>query len=421
MLKKWLFGNEQHTRSSGVIWNAIGGAMNAGQSAIVLIFISHCLGLVTAGMVTIAYAVAQVFYYIAKYGVRNFQVTDVAEQYSFRDYFRSRVLSLVLAVIILVFYLLYGFGSNEGYLEKGMIILEVVILKLIDAFEDVFLGRYQQVGRLDIGAKIMAVRLVISTALICAAVLAGVGIHLSLALGILVSVLLDFWFIGRTFSAVSDGKKSGSRHNVWKLMKVCLPLCAGTTLAIYIGNVPKYMINSYMNEETQAIFGYIMMPVFVIMLLNNFIYQPVIKDLGELWEQREIRLFRKKVFRQCLIVAGLTAVIMVIGLTIGLPILSVLYNADLTGYQAEFAVLFLGGGCYAIASYLNVPITTIRKQNFIAVGYGAAAVFALTCGRFFVISRGMMGAAFLYLLVNALLVIVYAAVLAVGLKKPDKR
>jgi len=418
MLKKWLLGNEQHTKSSSVIWNALGGAINAGQSAIILIFVSHRLGLVTAGMVTIAYAVAQIFYSIARYGVRNFQVTDVAEQYSFRDYFRSRVVSLVLTAVILVFYLLYGFWGNEDYLFKGMIILEVVILKLIDAFEDVFLGRYQQVGRLDIGAKIMAVRLVISTAVICLAVLAGAEIHLSLGLGIIVSVLLDFLLIGRTFSTVSAKKTASSRKSLGQLLKVCLPLCVGTTLAIYIGNVPKYMINSYMNEETQAIFGYIMMPVFVIMLLNNFIYQPLIKDLGDLWERKEIRLFRKKVFRQCLIVIGLTVVIMLIGLTIGLPILSVMYNADLTGYQKEFAVLFLGGGCYAIASYLNVPITTIRRQNFIAIGYGAAAVFALVSGRYFVINGGMMGAAALYLLVNVLLVAVYGVVLAAGIKKP---
>ncbi len=97
--------------------------------------------------------------------------------------------------------------------------------------------------------------------------------------------------------------------------------------------------------------------------------------------------------------------------------LSVLYNVDLTAYQKEFAVLLLGGGFYAMAYYLNVPITTIRKQNYIAIGYVAAAILSVLFGKYFVLAQGMLGAAVLYLCLNALLVVVYSVILAVGVKK----
>ncbi len=417
MLTKWLLGKEQTVKSSGVIWNTIGGLMTAGQSAIILIFITRRLGLEIAGMVTIAYALAQLFLALARYGVRNYQVTDVTEQASFKDYFVVRLITLIgsgaAAVIYLICVLLIGSASPE----KAGIILEVVILYLITAFEDVFAGRSQQVGRLDIGAKIVGVRMIASTALICVAVWAGAGIHVALLLGILCSIVLDIWFLGRTFRSVCPERQHAARDKVWNILKTCLPLCIGMTLMLYIGNAPKYMINWYMDETTQAIFGYIMMPVFVVTLLNQFIYQPMIKDLGDLWAQRAISAFRKRVFRQCLIVGGLIAAALAIGMTIGLPILSFIYGTDLTGYRPEFAVLLVGGGCYALAAYLNVPITTIRKQIALAIGYLSATVVALALGRFFVVRQGMMGAAILYLVITALLAAIYFVVLMVAIQR----
>ena len=107
MLMKWFIGNEKDRKRSSVIWNAIGGAANACQSAIILIFISHKLGIMVAGIVTIAYAVANLFMSMEKYGMRNYQVTDVNERFSFKDYLYARFFVLIGVVIISVIYLMY--------------------------------------------------------------------------------------------------------------------------------------------------------------------------------------------------------------------------------------------------------------------------------------------------------------------------
>lgn len=416
-MTNWILGNEQNSKRSSVIWNSVGGALSAGQAAIILIFISYKQGLTVAGMVTIAYAIANLFMSISKYGMRNYQVTDVKDRYTFSDYFYCRCFTTVFTLVLLVVYLIYCFVFQDYSPEKSVIFFEVAILKLLDAFEDVYVGRYQQTGRLDIGAKIMAVRLFLSTTFICVLVWIGMNIYISLLGGIVSSVILDVYLIKTTFKTVGTTVSNMQINNIKHLLKICLPLCIGVTLSIYIGNVPKYMIDAYMNEEVQAVFGYIMMPVFVITLLNQFIYQPMVKDLGDLWERKDVKGFNRNVCKQCFIVMGLTLMIIVGGLLLGLPILSVLYNVDLSAYQTEFAVLLLGGGLYALAYYLNVPITTIRKQNYIAYGYAIAAILSLAFGKYFVLAKGMLGAAVLYLTINVLLVVVYAVVLVVGVKK----
>lgn len=414
MMIKWIMGHEG--KKEGFLWNAAGGAVSSGQSAILLVFISHRLGITVAGIVTIAYAVANLFATMTRYGVRNYQVTDVNRVFSFGDYFYSRIFSALLTGMVCAVYMAWCAAANGDPVSKLVILGEVTVLKLIDAVEDVYLGCYQQSGYFCAGAKIMAVRLIVSTGLICILVCAGADIYLSLFCGICISLGLDIYLIHGTFRMTHAKIGNIDKGHVRKLMGKCLPLCVGTTLSMYIGNVPKYMIDIYMDENVQAIFGYIMMPVFVVMLLNTFLYQPVIKELGDIWKERNYGLFRKKILWQCMIVCGMTVLVIAGGMAVGLPVLSVIYNADLTAYRMEFLVLLLGGGFYALAYYLNVPITTIRKQKYIAIGYVAAAVGSLLTGRFFVVKYGMMGAAVLYLGINILLAVIYSAVLLFGIR-----
>lgn len=251
-LYQWLTDIPKNKNRSSVIWNAAGGMFNAGQAAILLAFIAHKMDLVTAGIVTIAYAVANLFLSVCKYGIRNYQVTDVRERFSFSDYLYSRYITLAGTFILLTFYLAYKYLFGGYSLEKAAIFFEVATLKLIDAFEDVYIGRYQQVGRFDTGAKIMALRLIVSTALICILISAGTGIHISFLGGIILSLFFDIQVIKKTFFVTQTTFTKKQRNKILDLLKRCLPLCIGITLSTYIGNVPKYMIDAYMTEEIQA-------------------------------------------------------------------------------------------------------------------------------------------------------------------------
>ena len=415
----WITAKRQNTGIS-FWWNALGGAISAGQSAILLIFISHRIGITTAGIVTISYAVANVFSSIARYGMRNYQVTDHNNKYSFGDYLYNRILITAITILIAAAYLIWCYYANGDTTSKLMILGEIIVLKLLDSFEDVFLGRYQQMGYFGSGAKIMAIRLSLSTGLMCILLLIRINVYVSLFAGICISILADLYLICSTFQVTQSKIGSFNSGHVWELTKKCLPLCIGTTLSIYIGNVPKYMIDHYMDETIQAKFGYIMMPVFVVMLFNTFIYQPVIKELGDMWKNDQRLLFYKKIIHQCRLIAVMTVVVVLVGMTVGLPVLSVIYNVDLNRCRLEFLILLIGRGFYAFAYYLNVPITTMRMQRHIAYGYIIAAMFSLLTGRYFVTHYGMLGASVLYLFINILLSAMYFIVLQIGLKKERK-
>ena len=421
MLSNFLTGKDKNIKRSSIIWNSIGGALNAGQVAIMLIFISYKMGHITAGMITISYAVANLFMSAGKYGIRNYQVTDIEEEYGFGDYLLNRITTVVLTLIIAVIYAIYCYRFQGYSIDKTFILFEVIVLKMIDAFVDVFYGRFQQKERLDIGSRIMSVQCFLYTLCICVMVMIGFNIHICMMGGIVTSLIVSLImiFIGRSYLQMRyirfDIKKNLS------LLKRCFSLCIGITLSIYVGNIPKYLIDAYMDEHTQAIFGYIMMPVFVVTLLNQFIYQPTVKDLGNLWNEGEIKDFKRKVLRQCLIVLVLMIIITVGGLIVGLPMLSIMYHTNLSKYRMEFALLLVGGSLYALAFYLNVPITTIRKQRYIAVGYILASIISLIFGNWFVNGKGILGASLLYLFINLILVVLYVFCVLLEINRVDKK
>ena len=92
------------------------------------------------------------------------------------------------------------------------------------------------------------------------------------------------------------------------LLKVCFPLFAGAFLSFYIGNAPKYAIDAMLTDELQACYGFIAMPVFVVGLLNNFIFNPILFRMSMLWKKGKKKEFVLRTACQVGIVGIITGV-----------------------------------------------------------------------------------------------------------------
>ena len=402
------------------LWNTASGILNAGQSAIVLIFVAHCLNKTDAGIFTIAYALANLAMIVGKYGLRVYQVTDIEDQFSFNQYFSSRLITSLFALLLTVGYIAFQFCGGSYSIEKSLIVLVICLWKIIDSVEDVYYGMYQQKGRLDIGAKLYTWRLLISTMLMCLLITFKVSLLTSSIVAFVSSLIMVFVFIAVTIGNFNLEKIRIDFVNVKQILIICFPLFLAATLSIYIANSPKYLIDCYLDDNAQAIFGYLMMPAFTIMVINQFIYQPIIRDLGELWQQEDKKPFVKRVLIQYVVVAAITLLVIIGGATIGIPILSCFYNTDLSNYKVDFIILLLGGGMYALSSFIMVPLTAMRLQKLLAYGFVAVSVASIVLGMVLIQKAGVRGATLLYLALNTLLAIYLTACFLIGIKIKNK-
>lgn len=401
----------ENIEQDSYLWNMTGSILTAFQSVIMLVILSRVTGLREAGILTIAYANANLFLTIGKFGMRNFQVSDVREQFSFKDYLISRWITVGLMVVMSVLYVLYAQFKNDYSLEKTLVIIWMCLLKTIEAAEDIFHGYYQQRDRLDIAGKAMTLRMLFTIIVFGVGVILLKDLLLALVISTISSFLVFLMFTKWTYNYFrGDSKKAGIRR-VILLLKLCLPLFIGSFLSAYIANVPKYAIDSILDDESQACYGFIAMPVFVIELLSGFVFNPILHEMSIIWRDEKTKDFIIKIARQIRIIGIITLGCVTGAFICGIPLLSWFYNTDLSAYKTELLVLLLGGGFRALSVFFGIMNTVIRQQNKLLFGYITISVLGSLVSHRLVELFEVLGAATLYTSLMGILCFIFGGIL----------
>lgn len=417
---KNIFLKTNNIEKSSFIWNTISGLLVAMQSAILLIVITRTNGLHDAGLFSIAYAIASLMLYLGEFGVRKYQASDINELHEFADYLGSRVITCILMVLASVGYAGFGVLYGNYSIGKFVLIILVCFIKLVDSFADVFYARFQQKWRLDVATKTTSFRIIIGMVTCIIALIVTKNLTVSLIVWLITSTAAMFFstlLVAPEFCKVSFRVRY---REIRAILMACLPLFLGGFLLLYIGNAPKYAIDAYMTETVQACFNFIFMPVFVIGMLANFIFNPVLVKLADRWDRHEFKSFKRMVVHQTGIIGIITIIAITGAYLIGIPVLSWLYNTDLSAYRSELCLLLIGGGMLALVNFFAVVVTVIRHQKLLAGGYIVVAILAKLLSEYFVTNYEMMGAAILYTVLMTALAVCFAIILLITVKKDVK-
>lgn len=419
------------------LWNLIAEGISAGQSALILVFISARMSINDAGIFSIGYAISTIACVIGAYGVRNYQVTDVNNRYRFKSYLVARFITIFTSIVLVCIYLGVLLLRSSYTISKAVAVILICIWKLDSIFEDVVYGMYQQRGYLALGARTYAMRLMASTALFCILTITGLDLIAILMIvcifsyvATLVSFKLTYPYVKGALDAsgiidISNENSSSSAvtysvfSGVRQILLQCLPLAISGALGNYIGNAPKYSIDWFMDDSAQAIFGYILMPSFVILILSNSVYRPILPSLSELYNKGDSKAFGRRLSRQLLMVGAMAIVILAGGFILGIPVLSILYSTDLSPYKTEFMLLLLGGIGYALATFAAAILTVMRRQNTIAICYGVCAVLCFLSSKSLITLAGFTGAVIQYDICNLFLAAMLFVVINYFIKAKD--
>ena len=409
---------------SAYIWNAVNAGLSAALCPVILMVVTRTNGLEDAGVFSIAFAVAALMLYVGQYGLRRFQSSDIREKYSFREYHGMRFFTCAVMLLACAVYCIYGVVFKGYTAEKFTVVYLICFLKVIQAYADVIHGRMQQKGRLDVAAKASAVRFFAELVSCCVALMITKDLVTASVVCVVVSLIV---LVLTTMNAGVDYcdtfRPSISGYRFKRLLIDGFPIFVSLFLNIYIGNAPKYAIDRYLTDEDQAYFNYIFMPALVIQLVAYFIFNPILTTYAKLWlseKKEDLRKLKRLIRRQCLLLAGLTCLAVAIALTVGIPILSVLFGVDLGDYKTELCILMIGGGAMAYGVFFSTVITIIRKQNYLLICYGVAFAAAMALSGVFVRHYYIMGATVLYTVLMTVLAVLLAAITFFGVKKGPK-
>lgn len=169
---------------ANMIWNATGSLVYmAAQWLTTVLVVRLSTGYDAAGLLALGMAVSNIFSPIGYYKIRAFQVSDLDEEFTFRQYLGFRIITVVLAIVVMFVYcfltcppgtwvtvILYGFFS------------------LGPVFVDVLHGEEQRDARMDI----IGISFVLRGILLLASFVIGMALFNSLDIALILMTVTTY-------------------------------------------------------------------------------------------------------------------------------------------------------------------------------------------------------------------------------------
>lgn len=352
---------------SNIIWNTIGTIFATLVSVVLLMIVSRFSSPEVADVFSFSFTVAQQLYVIGLFGVRQFQSTDVSEKNSFLEYFLSRVLTVILMVVTLFFYIRFTNVPNIYILP----IIFLTIYRIFDSFSDIFQGLFQQHNRSDLAGKVLFSHSLLTILFFSISLIIFKNINISLFIILLINFILlvqhDKYYLNKYFLTKNTIISQINMKNVFDILLSCLPIFINTFLVNYIYSEPKFIIPAILQdvvgfEGLQRDFNIIFMPSFVLTLLV-YILRPLLTELSNLLNKRDMSSYSKGVSRLFVYIFVFNIFVLLAGYTCGIPILSVIFGVELNQYKIPFMLLLIGGSLNVYSVLIDNLLTIHRKQS----------------------------------------------------------
>ena len=408
-MKTYVYKLPPKSSKSDFIFNMFGSLANAAVSVILLVVVSRVSDEVTAGVFSLAYSTAQMMYTICVFEMRNIQVTDAKREFSFASVCMFRILTIsAMWLFFIVFAFIQGYRG-----EKLVVIAILTVYMSLLSLSDLFQGNLHLNGYLGVAGKSLGIQVVLSSTVF--AVSLAITKNLTLA-AILMAFAALAWMLlydvpmNRNFT--SDAPKFDV--SVQRRIFLCAaPLFLSSFIHQYIFNAPKYAIDSMLTSVEQSHYGYLIMPASFINLLSIFVFRPQLVPLSKNIAEGEYKKFAKTVAVLYLWILIVTAVALICGYFIGIPVLEFLYNSDLSGKRGILIIVLVSGSFSASCSLTGTLITIMRKQKYSLIAYIITFVVSLFLPPKLVSSNGVRGAAVSYIVEMAVLFLIMFIILIV--------
>lgn len=377
-----------------VIWNMIGTTANAFNSLFFMIIVTRINGLKDSGIFTLAFSLACLFCFIGNYEGRVFQVTDVKQDFSNKEYIVHRISSCLLMMVTVLIYCLIM--KYDAY--KMSVTFALCFMKCCEVFSDVFYGVLQKNDNLELVGKSLFFKSIASILVFVVLDMVTKNLLIScVGLDLIWLVVLFLYDIPKTKKLIQKEEKI-SLTNIIKLYKDGFFSFSILFLAVYLVNAQKYALDGIVAESLQAIFGIVLMPATIISLACQYLLQPILNTIANLYALGQKKEFNILIFKSSLLILAFGFACVIGAYLLGIPVLNILYGVDISDYKLCLILIIVGAIFYSLSTLVSAALTTIRHTFVQFIVYSVTSLFALFVSKLFIIKFSLIGASFAYLL-----------------------
>ena len=404
-----------HNFKKNAIWNTIGITINSFNSLFFLIIINRINGVDIAGIFSFAFSVACLLYIVGIYQGRIFQVSDTKEELTNREYFAHKIIS---CGIMMVSAFLFIFIKNYSFEKKTVIIL-LCLYKCVEAFDETLFAYLQKNDELYLVGKSYFYRSFSGIVLFFLTDYFKKNLVISCVVLLLNSLLfLIFYDFKNSLKYIVGDKIRWSR--VCMLYRIGFSVFAFLFLSVYIVNIPKYILDIFMSNSYQTIFGIIVMPGTVVSLCGQYITSPVLTHIVDAFNNKDFQKFNQLMKKMTLLLLGAGMFIEIVAFFLGIPVLNIVYAINLNDYKLDLLIIIFGALLYATAGVFSTAMITMRKNNVQLIIYIIDALIGMLACYYAIGNYGIHGATAGYVITMSCHFIMYAIIYTREIKKIER-
>ena len=380
--------NKKLSVQKSILWNSVGSLIYLATQWLITILVVRLAGVDAAGNLALAMSVGNLMYSIALFGMRNFQVSDIVEEYRNGVYIASRLITCFFSVIIGTVYVLCMSYTAEQRWCIGI----YCVFKASEALYDVYAGISQKVWRMDYIGKSWVIKGICTFVAFCGVLYLTKNIVFAiLAMTIVSFVVILIYDIPKNreiaeISILWKGKEIAS------LLYKCIPLLVYSMLTTAIATIPRLILEKICGSYALGIYGSVAAPTMIVQMGASYIYSPFITLFAERYHHKDKRGFWIA-FRNCfLAIAVLSVCAMIGGKLLGHWGLMLLYGKEVAVHEALLLPLIAATILTAILWLFCGILTAVREFKGLIVGNVAAVLFSAVCSFVLIPKMEMQGA-----------------------------
>ena len=385
------------------LYNAIGSTVNASISLIFMIIVTRINGTDKAGIFTFAFSTSCLLQVIGLFAGRAYQVTETNKNYKNKVFVYNRIISCVLMFVTSVLFVVI-----RGYnFYKCSIIILLIVYKMVEAFSEVLYGIIQKNDELYKVGISLFLKGILSVVSFLILDIFTKNIELSILSIILVNILIIIFYDFKNAEIINVLKEKINNKFVFLIFKFGFFTFLLTILTQYIINASKYAIDGNMSNESQTIFGIILMPATLVILCGQFLIHPFLNKLTQLLKEKRYKEFKNIVCKLVITIFIFGIIIDIIAYLIGIPFLELIYGISLKKYKIDLIIIITGAVLFGMSYIFSNALIATRNTFIQALIFIITSLFALVVSNLLVSKQGIYGASISYMLSMLLLLALF--------------
>lgn len=356
--------NKGLSLKSNFLWTLFGNIIFYASQWFITIIIVKFGSSELAGIYSLGLAIATPLFVLFNMNTRSVQITDVNNEYYFKDYFSLRLYTTFLAIFVGA---IWGFLSVDKP-EMLYAIILICVIKSVDAVSDIVYGLMQKNERMDLVSKSLIIRGITTFSAMFITFYFTRRFILSLFIMLIVSLFRFILFDIKNIRLFEKVEIEFNVKRIIKLIKVSVPIALVGVIVALNPNIPRYFLQQYLGEESVGIFSALVYVSVAGNMISSALGQVMSPRLAKFYQEKKKKSFDRIIKIMLLIALIMSICAIILSVLLGEIFLTYLYTPEYIQYYGMFIIIIFWSSINYISSIIGYALTSVRyfkQQTYI--------------------------------------------------------